>query len=632
MNRQRKTGITKGLIAGIFLIPLNCYWLMQMEMLRYSGHATIIALFFNVVFSMLLLIAINPLLKGILPGLAFSQRDLLIVYVILSQASAICGHSMMQVLAPSIAAPYGLATPENEWKSLFWGYIPKWLTVHDIKALDNFLKGESTFYTVPHIKAWLTPVIVWSGFLITLLFVTLCINFIFSKQWIQRERLAYSIVQLPIEMSSPSLALFKNKLMWVGFLIAAVLEILNGLHALYPNVPCIPIKNYYVGHFFTTKPWNAIGYISINFFPFIIGLAFLIPLELAFSFWFFFLFFWKGQLILGSVFGWHLQPIATEQAAGTYIALCLIAFWSGRRHLAQVLFKTFGFVKQHNKYKTSEDVSYRTATMGIIIGFIFIILFCYKMGMSIWVAAIFFIIYFLIVIAVVRIRAQLGSPVHDLHFAGPEVMMIDALGTRKLGNNSLAIIPFFWFCSRAHFSDVPPHQAEAFKMGERAQISNRKLFLSMILATIVATPVSFWAYLHISYRFHGQLGFGYESFARLQRWLVNPVAPDVQRVGIFLIGLGFTLFLNVMKMRFIWWPFHPAGYAVSSTHGGHLLWFSVLLSWTAKLLILRYGGLRAYRKALPFFFGLILGDFVLASFWTIIGIVFNMTIAHQGMV
>ena len=154
----------------------------------------------------------------------------------------------------------------------------------------------------------------------------------------------------------------------------------------------------------------------------------------------------------------------------------------------------------------------------------------------------------------------------------------------------------------------------------------------MILATIVATPVAFWAYLHISYHFQGQLGFGYESFVRLQRWIINPPKPDIQGLGLFFVGFGFTIFLNVMSRGFIWWPFHPAGYAVSSTHGGHLLWFPIFLSWAAKLFILKYGGQKAYRTALPFFLGLVLGDFVLASLWTIIGIVFDLNIAHQGMV
>ncbi len=34
-----------------------------------------------------------------------------------------------------------------------------------------------------------------------------------------------------------------------------------------------------------------------------------------------------------------------------------------------------------------------------------------------------------------------------------------------------------------------------------------------------------------------------------------------------------------------------------------------MVSWLAKTIILRYGGLQGYRTALPFFIGLVLGEF-----------------------
>jgi hypothetical protein len=46
----------------------------------------------------------------------------------------------------------------------------------------------------------------------------------------------------------------------------------------------------------------------------------------------------------------------------------------------------------------------------------------------------------------------------------------------------------------------------------------------------------------------------------------------------------------------------------------------LLIAWIIKTLLLRYGGLRAYRRALPFFLGIILGECILGSLWTLIGI------------
>jgi hypothetical protein len=49
------------------------------------------------------------------------------------------------------------------------------------------------------------------------------------------------------------------------------------------------------------------------------------------------------------------------------------------------------------------------------------------------------------------------------------------------------------------------------------------------------------------------------------------------------------------------------------------LWFPFFLAWLAKRITLRYGGIRAYRSALPFFLGLILGDYVVPSLWGVFG-------------
>ena len=55
----------------------------------------------------------------------------------------------------------------------------------------------------------------------------------------------------------------------------------------------------------------------------------------------------------------------------------------------------------------------------------------------------------------------------------------------------------------------------------------------------------------------------------------------------------------------------------------YVLWPSIFIAWLLKLLLLRYGGLRAYNKALPFFFGLILGDCVIGGVWALVNLCFQ---------
>jgi hypothetical protein len=78
-----------------------------------------------------------------------------------------------------------------------------------------------------------------------------------------------------------------------------------------------------------------------------------------------------------------------------------------------------------------------------------------------------------------------------------------------------------------------------------------------------------------------------------------------------------------MRTRFFWWAFHPAGFAVSSSWSMNLFWSSILVSWLIKLIILKYGGVNLHRKVIPFFLGLILGEFVVGGFWTLRGALFH---------
>jgi hypothetical protein len=50
------------------------------------------------------------------------------------------------------------------------------------------------------------------------------------------------------------------------------------------------------------------------------------------------------------------------------------------------------------------------------------------------------------------------------------------------------------------------------------------------------------------------------------------------------------------------------------------LWCATFVGWLIKWLVLRYGGMRLYRRAFPFFIGLILGDYVSGNLWALMGI------------
>ncbi len=544
------------------------------------------------------------------------------IYGMLCISSAVGGLDMIQILIPLISGVVRLATPENEWESLFSKYIPDWIAVKDKEVLRAYDWGESTLYIATHLKSWLTPILVWSAFIFVLLFVMVCINSILRRQWTEGEKLSYPIIQLPSELTKPGF--LKNRLLWLGFGIAGGIDIINGLHFLYPAVPSIGGRLYDLAPYFTEKPWNAIGWTPVALFPYAVGMTFFIPLDLSFSCWFFYLF-WKAERIFSSILGLRNLPgfpYIDHQSSGAYLGLLVIALWSSRRYLARVLKKVF--TNDPNLLSDADEpMRYRTALLGIVGGMIFLTVFCRQAGMSIWVAVTFFILYFALSTAISRMRAELGSPVHDLHFAGPDMIMTTALKTRRFTPSDLTIISFFHFFNRAYRSHPMPHQLEAFKLAERSNMNNKRLLWGLLIATALGILTSSWAYLDASYRYGGKTGYAWRAFGRLEHWLSSPDPANYPATVAIVTGLAIMLLLYSMRTRFFWWTFHPAGFAVSSSWSMNLFWSSIFISWLIKLIILKYGGVNLHRKIIPFFLGLILGEFVVGGMWTLRGVLFH---------
>lgn len=627
VNKAKRLGVTpRALIVALLLMVPNSYFVVGAEVLWEQGLPTRIALFYSVVFIMFIVTLLNVPLEKFLPKAALTRAELLFIYIMLSLGASLTSTDMLQGLMVTMGHPFWFATPENDWKNLFGQYIPKWLAIEDMHVLKGFYRGDSTLYIAKHIKVWMSRALIWSSFTIVLVFTLLCINVILRKQWVEREKLTYPIIQLPLEMTR-GYSFFKNKLLWLGFILAGGIDVLNGLSHLYPIIPSVPVKSLNIAPFFTEKPWNAIGWTLISFYPFLIGFSYLVPLDLCFSIWFFFVF-WKAERIIGSVAGLeHLPqfPYVTEQSFGAYMGLCIFAIWTARKYVSSVLKKAFFRMSPLDDSK--EPMRYRWALLGLASGMIFLVLFSYIAGMSLWVAITFFAIYFMVSITIVRMRAEVGPPEHSFDSTAPGIAMISMFGSRYLGKRNLVMFSFYFWFTRTYRGHPAPHQLEGFKIANVTGIDVKKLLLFMMLFMVFATFIAMWMLLHFSYnrgatsQIHGwYTGFSRYTFSLLDRWVNHPMSTDRTAVGFMGIGLIFTLFLQIMRMRFFFMPFHAVGYALAGSLYMNWVWFPFLLGWLIKGSILKFGGLRAYRQMLPFFLGLILGEYIVGSIWNIIGI------------
>ena len=500
-----------------------------MEMMRYSAHPTTVSLFFNAVFSLLVLVTLNHALRRFLPKAALTQPELLMTYSMICIASCICGHDWVQVLMPILTWSFRMATPENKWETLFNPQIPKWLTVQDPKVLTGFYEGGSTMYRPEVLSAWAIPVLMWSLFIFALLLVMLGVNVLVRRQWLEGEHLACPLVNLPVEISEPHARLFRQNLFWIGFGIAAALDIYNSFAFLYPQLPKIPIDQVDMSPSFSGRPWNAMGCTPLSFYPFVIGLGYLMPSDFLFSCWFFYVM-WKAELVISAAVGWDQVkdfPFANYQAFGAYALFGLHALYMGRGYLKQVLDRVMG-VPGARKEK-DEAMSYRVAAIGIAVGFVFLVWFSLTAGLQLWLGVLFFLIYFGLAVAVTRMRAQFGAPVHDLHFTGPDQILTSLIGTRNMPKKDLVVFALYWWFNRAYRNHPMPHQMEAMRMQERVGGRRSDIAQALGFAALVATIASFWIFLHMYYDLgataKGRMFEG-ESYLKLASWISAPQATN----------------------------------------------------------------------------------------------------------
>jgi hypothetical protein len=108
------------------------------------------------------------------------------------------------------------------------------------------------------------------------------------------------------------------------------------------------------------------------------------------------------------------------------------------------------------------------------------------------------------------------------------------------------------------------------------------------------------------------------SLDRALDYARSPLTTSYGDIAALTLGGVLTVLLAVLRARLVWWPIGPIGLAMASTYAMDRIYFSVFLGWLVKALIVRFGGLRLYRKAVPFFLGLLLGEGLfdgLAALW-----------------
>ncbi len=358
-------------------------------------------------------------------------------------------------------------------------------------------------------------------------------------------------------------------------------------------------------------------------FP-LLGFGYLLSLEVSFSLWLFFLIS-RIQNLINAMFGIDVAGNTalpgTHQMFGALFVLVLFGLWMARGHLKDVVRKAF--TGDPSVDDSNECLSYRLAVIGGGLGLLFLLGWLMMIGMAWWLAIFLLGLVLIIYIGFARIVAEGG--VIFAETLNPQDFMIHGFTGPFLGARNLVSIGLTKFWMTHTRTLIMPSMANSLKLADSARIKNqRRLTVAMGLAVIGSLAGSIYTVMYLAYEYGG-INLNWHFFGELQQnrfnyyaATINATSDPTGRWFFFGMGGGIMWLLMIMRQTFIWWPLHFIGFPVGASAPLAAGWFSIFMAWMLKGLILKYGGINIYRAMLPFFLGLILGEFVSAGLWVII--------------
>ncbi len=652
LSRKR---LALALVVAAVLGFLGHLWVRDAELIGFTTQVSEAVPPIPAVVGLLLLVAVNPLLRRLASRLQLTQGQLLVVYAFLTVCVPMSSVGVVRLIGPLVTGPRYFASAENEYSRIA-AYFRPWYAPRDEELIRTLYEGADDERT-PWAQ-WAPYLVVWGVLFLAVYLVTMCAVCVLRRQWEDRERLTFPLVEFAVQMTAETGeaggartragAFFRNPVMWAGFIVAVLFDGLNIAKAVNPSVPALG-RAVGIGSLFTERPWSALAPVAIAFRPEILGFAYLVPLDISFSVWFFYLLLrFEGVGALAAGYEIPFFPFDQEQGIGVYLALALVVLYVSRDHLRAVLRKVFGRAEQ--PADTQEPLSYRVAVCGGLVAFALMLLIAIGAGMHWLLALTYFAIVLGVAVVYAKLRAEGGAPMIWLFpFWQQERFITNLVGYKALapGSNyrSLTIFSSMMLLSRGYFPQFSGYQVESLKMAEQGNLGRRPMFWVMMGAMLYGLLCAYWIHFTAYYKYganvleEGTTAGGFrvmlarQEYDRLSNAMRNPPGPDMLRSGAALAGFALTLLLVLGRKLFLRSPFHPFGLAMACSYGAPI-WSPFFGAWLAKLLAQRLGGMRMYRALAPAFLGLVLGHFFASGAWGLASIFYpdvgQMWIIHFG--
>jgi hypothetical protein len=259
-------------------------------------------------------------------------------------------------------------------------------------------------------------------------------------------------------------------------------------------------------------------------------------------------------------------------------------------------------------------------------GFLGLVGWMWYFGMNVFTGVVFLAVCFMLQLVTARLICQGGLPYFTLTTA-PTDGFLAFLDTRLIAPVALYLAVVV---QKVTFVDMResllPSLVHSSKLSENSR--PRRLFLiGILLAILAGVLLSFISMLAFYYKYGITAmpdDWAVQTARRVHEDVAHlleyPEGPKDWSVTFAIIGAGVMLFLVAGYHHFLWWPLHPIGYLTIYSSAMRILWFSFFVGWTFNSLVLRYGGVNAFKEVRRLFVGLVVGDMVMAVFWMIVGL------------
>jgi len=584
----------------------------------------------GVLFSSFLVVAllVNAVLAGLGRNLGLNRSELIVVYIMLLVVASLATMGLCETILPAITGVFYYASPENKWEELLFPHLPRAIMVDDGSGNETFYEGfASAGHRIPY-EIWARPMLLWGIFLLGLYMTMIGAAVILRRQWMDRERLAYPLVQAAqtiIRGEDGKTAVnpfFRSRAMWMGAAIPIVVGLFTGLRKYIPGFPV----------FRTAWSFPIYGGQAINMtlsFA-VLGFSYLISPDIAAGIWGFALlakvekmiFVTQGVVKQQEVWAVSVSELLNYQGLGALVAFVLLGLWVGREHLLEVGRKFIGLESRLSD--DDEIMSYRAAVLGLVGGMITMVLWFAYLGTPWWWGLVFAGVLILIFTGITRIVAESGVPALISPMVAPD-FMVYGLGSKLLGAKAITSFSMSYIFAADIRVFLMGMVANGLKLIEGMdKRSRRYVFWAILVAIFLGLVGSLWTVMQLAYKDGGINSSGW-FFNNMPNIIYRTAVKGLEPAGVHWPGMGFMglgaagmMLLTWLRQRFLWWPLHPIGFPIMTSWLVDWMWFSVFFAWLIKITILKYGGAVMFSRSRNFFLGIIVGRMLISGIWLVI--------------